>query len=521
MIAREFEVNGARRAVQASPMARLIDVLRGDFGLTAVRDNGVPGAGVVLVDGRPTDSALVLAAPLHNSRIETVEGLIADDPVGRMLWREIISAGVGCDHCRAGLIATATALLRITTWIDADDARAAIIGHQCRCSAYESWSAAIVAASVALREGDDAPAATWPAEDAPANLLHARLVGADYPDLPGGARVLTAADLALPAGVAAVVLTEGRAVPAGAITPALHDSDAQAEEPGLLAAPRHLQVALDLSITCMPDDEHPYARRGDAAPELDALCAALARHEGRPVRLELDMTQTLALCPPEPARHLMVDAAGVVTATPGPASIVDATIAREIAFDAWAAERGDDATALRLSMLPQHGAAVLEAVGAAASARPVDDDGRLQQASAAVLAGPIDGVSVAALAEVIIDRDTGHVGLARIALAMPKGMNRVLVTAALERGLGRALYEDPGADPTALRLPGAFALPPVDWISLPPEADLTAETAATLAEAACAAATLCAVGRAAGIRPKHVPMTNDRLLAAILDTAAN
>src|SRR5687767_14645027 len=73
-----FTLNGAARTVAAAPMARLLDVLREDLGLTGTKEGcgeGECGACAVLVNDRLVCSCLVPVAQVADATVRTVEGL--------------------------------------------------------------------------------------------------------------------------------------------------------------------------------------------------------------------------------------------------------------------------------------------------------------------------------------------------------------------------------------------------------------------------------------------------------------
>src|ERR1700676_4511815 len=73
-----FTLNGARRAVTAHPMKRLLDVLREDCGLTGTKEGcgeGQCGACTVLLDGAPVVSCLGPFAQAGGAAVLTTGGL--------------------------------------------------------------------------------------------------------------------------------------------------------------------------------------------------------------------------------------------------------------------------------------------------------------------------------------------------------------------------------------------------------------------------------------------------------------
>ena len=78
----ELRVNGEVRMVEAYPMARLLDVLREEIGLTGTKEGcgeGECGACAVLVDGELVNSCLVPALQAAGSDVLTIEGLEKKD----------------------------------------------------------------------------------------------------------------------------------------------------------------------------------------------------------------------------------------------------------------------------------------------------------------------------------------------------------------------------------------------------------------------------------------------------------
>jgi carbon-monoxide dehydrogenase small subunit len=133
-------VNGRTVDVVASPLARLLDVLRVAMGLTGTKEGcgeGECGACTVLLDGLPVNSCLVAAGQCVGRDIVTVEGLATGDEL-TLLQRCFVDAGAAqCGICTPGMLVSAEALLRDNPRPIDDEIRDAIAGNLCRCTGYQ------------------------------------------------------------------------------------------------------------------------------------------------------------------------------------------------------------------------------------------------------------------------------------------------------------------------------------------------------------------------------------------------
>ena len=137
-------VNGRAVAVDRHPMARLLDVLREDLGLTGTKEGcgeGECGACTVLLDGEPVCSCLVPLAQARGRAVLTIEGLGGDHPLQRAFVEE---GGAQCGACTPGMIMAAVAL---SPTASRRRIREGLAGNLCRCTGYAKIVAAIQAAS--------------------------------------------------------------------------------------------------------------------------------------------------------------------------------------------------------------------------------------------------------------------------------------------------------------------------------------------------------------------------------------
>ena len=132
-------INGKKRRLKVPPMARLLDVLRENCGLTGTKEGcgeGECGACTVLVDGVAVDSCLVPAAQVEGCRIVTIEGAAAAKRSAKALQNVFVEhGGAQCGICTPGMIMAACSL---KAGCSRDEIKTALAGNLCRCTGYIS-----------------------------------------------------------------------------------------------------------------------------------------------------------------------------------------------------------------------------------------------------------------------------------------------------------------------------------------------------------------------------------------------
>jgi aerobic-type carbon monoxide dehydrogenase small subunit (CoxS/CutS family) len=137
----KFVLNGASRDVAAHPMARLLDVLREECGLTGTKEGcgeGECGACTVLVNDEPVCSCLIPVTQVEGADVVTIEGLGDDHPLQHHFMNEV---GAQCGICTPGMIMAAIALGPQPTL---DDVKTALAGNLCRCTGYSAIYRAVL-----------------------------------------------------------------------------------------------------------------------------------------------------------------------------------------------------------------------------------------------------------------------------------------------------------------------------------------------------------------------------------------
>ncbi len=147
-------INGETKTLPASPSETLLEFLR-RHGIKSVKfgcGQGACGACTVILDGRPVNSCLVLAAAAEGRRVETLEGLGDDGRRLHPLQEAFMETGaIQCGFCTPGMIMSAASLLRKNPNPGDDQIRSALDGNLCRCTGYEQIFSAVKAAAKKLR----------------------------------------------------------------------------------------------------------------------------------------------------------------------------------------------------------------------------------------------------------------------------------------------------------------------------------------------------------------------------------
>ena len=120
---------------------------------------GECGACTILMDGRPVNSCMILAAQAHGHTFVTIEGLGEHPDHGwkRTLGLHILqqtfmeSGAVQCGYCTPAMILAAKSLLDTCTDPTEQEVRAALSGVLCRCTGYQKPVQAVLKAAAVLR----------------------------------------------------------------------------------------------------------------------------------------------------------------------------------------------------------------------------------------------------------------------------------------------------------------------------------------------------------------------------------
>jgi aerobic-type carbon monoxide dehydrogenase small subunit (CoxS/CutS family) len=141
----DFNVNGQRHRVEIEHRDSLLDVLREQLDLTGAKracDRGECGACTVLVDEVPMLACQLLAMQVRNKAITTIEGLARRADFAPLLVAFVEVDGGQCGFCVPGFAVAAYAALQHDKAMSETQIRWELVGHICRCNAYDRIAAA-------------------------------------------------------------------------------------------------------------------------------------------------------------------------------------------------------------------------------------------------------------------------------------------------------------------------------------------------------------------------------------------
>ncbi|ANF96458.1 (2Fe-2S)-binding protein [Paenibacillus bovis] len=145
-------VNGKAREIEVPPSRRLLDILREDLDLTGTKiscEIGRCGACMVLIDGEPMNSCLMMAYQCAGSEITTIEGLHGETaeelhPIQEAFLEE---GGFQCGYCTPGMIISTKALLDRIPQPGEQEIKEGLCGNLCRCTGYGGIMRAVESAA--------------------------------------------------------------------------------------------------------------------------------------------------------------------------------------------------------------------------------------------------------------------------------------------------------------------------------------------------------------------------------------
>lgn len=135
----DLTVNGERHRLEVTPPTTLLELLREGLHLTGTKEGcglGECGTCVVLVDGNPVNSCLMLAVDANGRQITTIEGLASGEALHPLQASFMEKGAVQCGFCTPAMILSAKALLDKKPGASEEEIRRTLSGVLCRCGTY-------------------------------------------------------------------------------------------------------------------------------------------------------------------------------------------------------------------------------------------------------------------------------------------------------------------------------------------------------------------------------------------------
>ncbi|MEW6673070.1 MAG: (2Fe-2S)-binding protein [Thermodesulfobacteriota bacterium] len=145
----DIHVNGERYQKEVEAQTTLLEFLRGTLHLTGTKEGcglGDCGTCIVLLDGKPVNSCLVLAADAGGRKVTTIEGLAVDGKLHPVQQSFIDNSAFQCGFCTPAMILSAKALLDKRPEPTEQEIKQALGGVLCRCGSHQKILAAVQAA---------------------------------------------------------------------------------------------------------------------------------------------------------------------------------------------------------------------------------------------------------------------------------------------------------------------------------------------------------------------------------------
>ena len=143
-------VNGEDTELEVEPQTTLLEILRNHLHLTGTKEGcgvGDCGTCIVLVDGQPVNSCLMLAVDARGRKVTTIEGLEENGRLHPLQEKFLEQGAVQCGFCSPAMILSAKSLLDKNPAPSEEEIKEALSGVLCRCGSYKKIIEAVRAAA--------------------------------------------------------------------------------------------------------------------------------------------------------------------------------------------------------------------------------------------------------------------------------------------------------------------------------------------------------------------------------------
>lgn len=151
-----FRLNGAETEVDADPDRSLLDILRGQLGMTGAHFGcgaGECGACNVMIGDRAVSACDTPLWSVVDKDITTAEGLGSLEHPHPLQRAFIAEQALQCGYCISGILISAAALLKRNTSPTDHEIRQALDRNLCRCGSHNRIVRAVLRASNEMAAG--------------------------------------------------------------------------------------------------------------------------------------------------------------------------------------------------------------------------------------------------------------------------------------------------------------------------------------------------------------------------------
>jgi carbon-monoxide dehydrogenase small subunit len=145
----QLTVNGEDWELEVKPHTTLLELLRNHLHLIGTKEGcglGDCGTCIVLLDGQPVNSCLMLAVDANRRKVTTIEGLEENGRLHPLQEKFLEKGAVQCGFCSPAMILSAKSLLDKSPSPGEEEIKEALSGVLCRCGSYKKIIEAVRAA---------------------------------------------------------------------------------------------------------------------------------------------------------------------------------------------------------------------------------------------------------------------------------------------------------------------------------------------------------------------------------------
>jgi nicotinate dehydrogenase subunit A len=145
-----FRLNGAETTIDADPDRSLLDVLRGQLGITGSHFGcgaGECGACNVMVDNHAVSACDMPLWSVVDKNVTTIEGLGTSEQPHPLQRAFITEQAMQCGYCVSGVLISAAALLKKNPLPTSREVKEALDRNLCRCGSQNRMVRAVLRAA--------------------------------------------------------------------------------------------------------------------------------------------------------------------------------------------------------------------------------------------------------------------------------------------------------------------------------------------------------------------------------------